>query len=82
MSPTACSDTTAGATSVPGTGMVGEGCTRGGVSGVGSWVGGWEGYTGTQPQPSQGPIFSIFKVKGPTYGQMKAILEVSMRFLR
>ena len=23
------------------------------------------------------PIFSIFKAKGPTYGQMKAILEVS-----
>ena len=30
-----------------------------------------------QTQPSQGPKYSIFKAKGPTYGQMKAILEVS-----
>ena len=40
------------------------------------------GYTGYYPASSQDPIFNIFKAKGPTYGQMKAILEVSMRFLR
>ena len=44
------------------------------------WVAG--GYTGTQTQPSQDLIFSIFKAKGPTHGQIEAILEVSMRFLR
>ena len=37
------------------------------------------------PVPSRtlpGPIFSIFKAKAPTYGQMKANYEVSMRFPR
>ena len=43
-------------------------------------VGAWEGYTGYYPPAILGPIFSIFKAKGPTYGPKKAILEVSMRF--
>ena len=42
-------------------------------------MGGWarEGYTGTPPDPSQGPNISIFLRYEPTHGQMKAILEVS-----
>ena len=31
-------------------------------------------------RPSQDPELVIFKVKRPTYGQMKAILVNSMRF--
>ena len=44
---------------------------------VGYRVGGGEGYTGTHPQAIPGPIFSIYLALGPTYGQMKVILEVS-----
>ena len=40
----------------------------------------WEGYTGTLPDQSQDPYIELFKAKGPTYGQMKAILRYSMRF--
>ena len=56
----------------------GEGCTRGSAGRVGT--GGC--YTGTPPVPSQDTIFSIFWVQGPTHGQMKAILEVLLRFPR
>ena len=54
------------------------GCGGEGVPGVGygGWVAGRAIPVPTNP-PSQGPIFSIFKAKRPTYGQMKAILEVS-----
>ena len=55
----------------------------GGVPGVGWDLGGYLG--GLYRYPSQaipGPIFHIFKAKRPTHGQMKAFLEVSMRFLR
>ena len=45
------------------------------------WVGGGA-IPGTHQTSSQGPIFNIFKAKGPTYGQMRAILDYSMRFLR
>ena len=45
-------------------------------------VGTGEGYTGTPPVPSQYPYLTIFKAKGPTHGQMKAILRIFMRFLR
>ena len=50
----------------------------------GWWEGGYpEGcYTGYPSRTIPGPIFSIFKARGPTYGQMKLILEVSMRFPR
>ena len=41
------------------------------------WVGAWRGYTGYPPGTLQGPIFSIFKAKARTYGQMKAILRFS-----
>ena len=41
---------------------------------VGIWEGIWEGYTGTPPDQSQGPIFNIYLRLGPTHGQMKAIL--------
>ena len=51
-----------------------------GVPGVWDREGGWEGYTGYLARPSQDPIFSIFKAISPTYGQMKAIYEVFMRF--
>ena len=37
---------------------------------------------GTNPAPTQDPIFNIFSLKVPTQGQMKAILEVSVRFPR
>ena len=54
-----------------------------GVPGVGVWwVGGGRGYTGTHPYPPMDPYLVIFSHKMPTYGQMKAILEVPMRFLR
>ena len=59
------------------------------VPGVGEvypgWVAGWvlEGtIPGTTQHPPPGPIFSIFKARGPTHGPLKAILEVSMRFPR
>ena len=55
----------AGWRGVPG---VGEGCT-----GVGSWVGTWEGYIGYPPRTIPGPIFSLFPAIRPSYGQMKAI---------
>ena len=52
-----------------------RGCTRGAVGRVGTgWVY-WEGYTGTHPGPSQETILSLFLPQGPTYGQMKLILE-------
>ena len=59
MSPTASSDTTAGATAVPGTGAVGEGCTRGGV------VAGWAGRAipGTQPAHPRTLYLVIFSHK-------------------
>ena len=50
---------------------------------------GWCGWVGaggvlyrypTQPVP--GPNISIFEAEGPTHGQMKAFLEVSLRFPR
>ena len=47
--------------------------------GLEGWLG---GLYRVPSQPSPGPIFSIFKAKSPTYGQMKAILEVLMRFPR
>ena len=56
--------------------MVGQGCT-----GVGIWVGTGEGYTGYPGPPSQDPIFNIFSLKMPSYGQMKAILRYLLRFL-
>ena len=53
-----------------------------GVPGVGAgWVPG-RAIPGYYPPALQDPIFSIFKAKGLTYGQMKTNLEVSMRFLR
>ena len=81
MSPTALfdwPDTTRGCTDVVYTaGMVGEG-----VPGV--WgLGGPGGVLyRVLPRTLQDPIFSIFKAKGPPYGQMKAISVISMRFLR
>ena len=52
-----------------------------GVPGVGIRVGGLGGLYRVLPAyPGPAlpvPIFNIFKVKGPTYGQMKPILEVS-----
>ena len=41
-----------------------------------------EGYTGYPPVPSQDPYLANSEAKGPTYGQMKAILRYYMRFLR
>ena len=38
------------------------------------------GYTGVLPSCSQDPIFSHILALEPTYGQMKAILAVLMRF--
>ena len=46
--------------------------------GMAGWV--REGYTGTQPGTSQDPIFSIFKAKTHTHGQMKANYDCFMRF--
>ena len=73
MSPTAASDTTAGATPVLGTGAVGGGvypgwCTDG-------WAGRvyWEGYTGTQPSAIPGLVIYSYLRLGPTHGQTKAI---------
>ena len=53
-----------------------------GVPGVWDWGRAGRGYTGTPARTLPGPIFSLFKAKGPTYGQMKAILDYFMRFLR
>ena len=39
-------------------------------------------YTGTPGPTLQDPYFSIFSLKAPTYGQMKAIPLYSMRFPR
>ena len=58
----------------------------GGVGGVypgwWGWRVGWGGLYRYPARPSPGPIFSIFKAERPSYGQMKANYEVSMRFLR
>ena len=51
-----------------------------GVPGVWDDWGGWEGYTGTTPSTIPGPIFSHIPEVRASYGQMKAILEVFMRF--
>ena len=69
------------AASMPGTctAVTGAGGVYPGY-GMDGW--GWEGYTGTQTQPSQDPYLAIFSLEGPTHGQMKAKYEVSMRFLR
>ena len=40
------------------------------------------GYTGYYPGTSQDPDISIFKAKGPTYGQMKGNIDCFMRFPR
>ena len=40
------------------------------------------GYTGYPASPSQGPIFSHIQPQSPTYGQMRAILRLIMRFPR
>ena len=53
-----------------------------GVPGVWDVVGGLEGYTGTLPGPIPGPIFKLILETGPTHGQMKAFLDILMRFLR
>ena len=45
-------------------------------------MGGWEGYTGYPARHLPGPIFNIYLRRSPTYGQMKANYEVSMRFPR
>ena len=49
---------------------------------MGSWEGGWVGYTGYYPVPSQDPYLTIIQPQDPTHGRMKAILLDSMRFLR
>ena len=52
-------------------------CGRGGVPGVwdlGGWLGGLYRYPNI---PSQDPYLVNSSLKAPTYGQMKAILEVS-----
>ena len=48
----------------------------------GDRVGAGEGYTGYPARLLQDPIFSIFKAKASTHGQMKGILRYFMRFLR
>ena len=53
-------------------------CTRG-VGG--RWVAGWA-IPVPYPYTIPGPIFTIFLALSPTHGQMKAFLEVSVRFLR
>ena len=47
---------------------------------VRDWVGTGRAIPVPSPASSQGPIFNIFKAKGPTHGQMKAILDPSTRF--
>ena len=65
----------------PGTAVtVMQGCTRGGEDG---WVPGgcWEGaIPGTTQHPPIYPYLVIFQASSPTYGPVKAILEVFMRF--
>ena len=50
------------------------------------WVGTWGGlggcYTGYLPGTLQDPYLVIFREAEPTHGQMKAILDYLMRFLR
>ena len=53
-----------------------------GVPGVGRLGVAGRGYTGTQAQPSLGPIFNIYLRLGPTHGQMKVNLRLMMRFPR
>ena len=53
-----------------------------GVPGMGYGRVGWEGLYRYPPDPSQDPYFSIFEAKGPTYGQMRAKYDCSMRFPR
>ena len=55
----------------------------GGVPGVVVWLG-WAGRAipGTTHMTLQDPYLTIFSLKEPTHGQMKAFYEVSMRFLR
>ena len=48
--------------------------------GYGDRVGGGRGYTGPHPVPSQDRYLPYSEAKGPTHGQMKAILEFIMRF--
>ena len=45
-------------------------------------MGGWVDIPGYYPVTLQDPYLDIFSLKGPTYGQMKPILEVPMRFPR
>ena len=55
----------------------------GGVPGVG--VAGWvPGRAIPVPSPygSQDWLFTVFKVKDPTHGQMKGFSDIFMRFLR
>ena len=58
-------------------GGCGAGVYPGWGTGVGSWVGTGEGYTGYYPGTLQMTIFSLNLASGPTYGQMKPFLEVS-----
>ena len=48
---------------------------------VGDWVGRRGVLPGYPPRTIPGPIIQLYSAKGPTYGQMKAILEVSVGFL-
>ena len=45
-------------------------------------MGGWRAIPGYYPGTSLDPYLVIFSLRAPTHGRMKAILEVSMRFLR
>ena len=47
---------------------------------VGTWVGLEGCYTGYHPVTLQDPYLVYSEAQGPTYGQMKLILEVLMRF--
>ena len=60
-----------------GTGVASSGMVGGGVPGVWDEGGVGRGYTGYPPDPPQDPYLVYFWLKDPTYGQMKAILEVS-----
>ena len=44
--------------------------------GYGMVVGGWRGYTGYPPSHSRDPYLVIFRLKGPTHGQMKVNLRL------
>ena len=48
--------------------------------GCGMRVGTGEGYTGYYPVTLQDPYLTYFQGSGPTYGQMKAISSILMRF--